>query len=120
MVALVVGNRVKAERYGQLPCWEVEYQLSGDVYRNWLITECNATYRKVDKVKHGINFFGSIMNKGLPESEVKPLMLKVKALMQKTHPDKAAGYADEFKLMKQCSDWLKSGILKTVTTIKAG
>jgi hypothetical protein len=26
---------------------------------------------------------------GLPENEVKPLMLKVKGLMQKNHPDKA-------------------------------
>ncbi len=107
---LIVGNRRKADRYGQLPCWEVEYQLSGEVYRNWLIAECAAVYRKVNKAKNGFNFFGSVMDMGLPEAEVKALMLKVKALMQKTHPDKAAGYADEFKLMQQCKDWIKSGI----------
>jgi len=107
---LVVSNRVKIDRYGQLPCWEINYQLSGDVYRNWLMAECAAIHRKVDKAMHGINFFGSIMDKGLPEAEVKPLLLKVKSLMQKTHPDKAAGYADEFKLMKQCSDWIKSDV----------
>ena len=106
----IVGNRRKVDRYGQLPCWEVEYQLSGDVYHNWLIAECSAVYSKTNKAMHGINLFGSIIDMELPEAEVKPLMLKVKALIQKTHPDKAAGYADEFKLMQQCNDWLKSGI----------
>ena len=37
-------------------------------------------------------------------------MLKVKGLMQKIHPDKAIGYEFEFKQMRQCSDWIKSGI----------
>lgn len=107
---LVVGNRVKNERCGNLPYWEIQYQLSSDVYRNWLIAECNAVYRQVDKAKHGINFFSSILDIGLPACEIKPLMLRVKSLMQKTHPDKSPGFELEFKQMKQCSIWIKEGI----------
>ncbi|MEI6709242.1 MAG: hypothetical protein WCK96_19130 [Methylococcales bacterium] len=77
--------------------------MSGDVYRNALIIECQAVYKKVDKAKHGFNLFGGVFDMGLPENQVKPLMLKVKGLMQKTHSDKATGYEFEFKQMKQCS-----------------
>jgi|GEM_PF-1106073 len=111
---LIVCNRTKQQWFDssscKLPYWELEWQLSTDVYRNALITECQAVYKKVDKAKHGFNLFGGVFDMGLPENEVKPLMLKVKGLMQKTHPDKAAGYEFEFKQMKQCSDWIKSGI----------
>jgi hypothetical protein len=55
--------------------------------------------------------FGGVFDMGLPENEVKPLMLKVKGLVQKNHPDKAGDdYVELFKQMKQCSDWIKSGI----------
>jgi hypothetical protein len=67
-------------------------------------------YRKVSKAKHGFNMFGVVFDMGLPIEKVKPLLMQVKALMQRTHPDKADGYADQFKQMKQCSDWIKSGI----------
>ena len=111
---LIVCNRTKQEWFDssscKLPYWELEWQLSGDVYRNALITECQAVYKTVDKAKHGFNMFGAVFDMGLPAEEVKPLMLKVKGLMQKTHPDKATGYEFEFKQMRQCSDWIKSGI----------
>lgn len=117
----IVGNRVKQDgNQNCLPGWVVEYQLSGDVYHNWLIAECSAVFTKVKKAKHGINLFGGVFDMGLPESEVKPLMLKVKALIQKTHPDKADGYADEFMQMKQCSNWIKSGIPLPTPTHTAG
>jgi len=117
----VVGTRVKIEGYnGQLPYWEIKYQLCGDVYRNSLITECNEIYRKCNKFKHGINFFGSVMDMGLPEIEVKPLMLAVKSLMQKTHPDKASGFEYQFQQMKQCSDWIRSGIPLPTPAHEAG
>ena len=116
-----MGTRVKIEGYnGQLPYWEIKYQLCGDVYRNSLITECNEIYRKCNKAKHGINFFGSVMDMGLPEIEVKPLMLAVKSLMQKTHPDKASGFEYQFQQMKQCSDWIRSGIPLPTPAHEAG
>jgi hypothetical protein len=111
---LIVCNRTKQQWFDssicELPYWELEWQLSNDVYRNALITECQTVFKKVDKAKNGFNLFGGVFDTGLPENEVKPLMLKVKGLMQKTHPDKAADYEHEFKQMKQCASWIRSGI----------
>jgi hypothetical protein len=121
---LIVCNRTKQQWFDssscKLPYWELEWQLSNDVYRNALITECQAVYKKVDKAKHGVNMFGGVFDMGLPANEVKPLMDKVKALMQKTHPDKAAGYEHEFKQMKQCASWIRSGIPLPTPTHTAG
>ncbi|WP_262965379.1 hypothetical protein [Methylobacter psychrophilus] len=108
---LIVGTRVKVEGYsGHLPYWEIEYQLCNDVYKNSLITDCNNLFSKVNRAKHGVNFFGSLMDMGLPASEVSPLKLSVKSLIQRTHPDKVSGYEYQFQQMKQCADWLRSGI----------
>lgn len=108
---LIVGTRVKVEGYsGQLPYWRVEYQLCGEVYKNSLIAKCNSLHGKIKKAKFGMNFFDSIFEMGLPADDVKPLMLEVKTLMQETHPDKATGYEEQFLQMKQCAEWLRSGI----------
>jgi transcription initiation factor IIE alpha subunit len=66
---LIVCNRTKQEcgdsSSYKLPYWELEWQLSGDMYRNALITECQAVYKKVDKAKHGCVFFGSHIRYGI-------------------------------------------------------
>ena len=117
----VVGNRIKVDGYnGRLSYWEVEYQLSSDVYRNSLIADCNEIYRKVNIAKNGSRFFNSVFDMGLPASEVMPLMLRVKSLMQKTHPDKAIGYVDQFQQLKKCSSWIRSGIPLPTPTHEAG
>ena len=36
---------------------------------------------------------------------------QLKALMQKNHPDKATGYTDEFKQLKDCMGMIRTGIL---------
>ena len=116
-----MGWRIKSDGYnGTLPFWEVEYQLSGDVHRNGLVNECNAVFNKTNKAKHGISFFGAVMNIGLPASEVAVLKQKVKSLMQKTHPDKAAGFEEQFMQMKACSDLIKSGIPEPTATFTEG
>ena len=108
---LIVGTRRKVEGYGgRLPYWEIEYQLCADVYKNSLVAECNNLFNKINRAKHGVNFFGSVMDMGLPAIEVRPLMSAVKSLMQRTHPDKAGGFEYQFQQMKQCSDWIRSGI----------
>lgn len=117
----IVGTRVKVEGYcGQLPYWQVEYQLSSEVYRNSLIADCNEIYRKVDKAKNGSRFFTGVFDMGLPATEVMPLMLRVKSLMQKTHPDKANGYEYQFQQMKKCATWIRSGIPLPTPTHEAG
>ncbi len=108
---LIVGTRVKYEPYGGgLPCWVVLYQLSSEVEYNFMAATCNALHRKIDKAKRGINFFGSVMDMGLPADEVATLAAEVKRLLQRTHTDKAQGFDAQFKQMIQCRDWIKSGI----------
>jgi hypothetical protein len=116
---LIVGSRHKEDGFnGSLPHWVIRYQLSADAYRNGLLAECKAVYHKVNKAKHGINFFGAVFDMGLPDHEVKQLLIQVKTLMQRTHPDKATGYAEQFQQMKQCRDWIKSGIPLPIPTFK--
>jgi len=108
----IVGTRLKedAPYGGGLPCWVIRYQLSNEVEYNHMVTTCNVLHRKVDKAKHGINFFGSVMDMGLPPDEVEALAVEVKRLLQRTHPDKVQGFDTQFKQMIQCRDWIKSGI----------
>jgi hypothetical protein len=78
---LIVGSRVKEDYNADcLPRWVIEYQLSGEVGRNALIAECNEVCHKVNTTKNGRRLFSW----GLPAAEVKPLLGRVKALMQKT------------------------------------
>ncbi len=108
---LIVGTRVKYEPYGVgLPCWVVLYQLSSEVEHNFIAATCNALHRKINKAMHGINFFGSVMDMGLPPDEVTKVSIEVKRLLQKTHPDKVRGFDKQFKQMIECRDWIKSGI----------
>jgi len=109
---VIVGTRFKDDPImgNGLPFWVVGYQLAADVDKNALIADCNAIYRKVDKAKHGVNFFSSVMDMGLPANEVKQLTIEVKRLLQKTHPDKVGGFDDQFKQMIECRDWIRSGI----------
>lgn len=117
----IVGTRVKDDGgfNGSLPCWVIRYQLSGDVEKNYIVSECQALHRKVSKAKHGTNLFGGVFDMGLPENDVKQLTIRVKSLMQKTHPDKATGFESEFKQLKDALDLIKSGIPKPTPTFTA-
>jgi hypothetical protein len=109
---LIVGMRVKEDAHygGSLPSWVIRYQLASEVELNFMVATCKALHRKIDKAKHGVNFFGSVMDMGLPADEVAALSIEVKRLLQRTHPDKVQGYDDQFKQMIECRDWIKSGI----------
>lgn len=114
---LIVGTRVKCEAsMGGLPYWETLYQLASEVDKNALLAECTEVYRVVNKAVNGFNFFGAVMDMGLPTNEVAPLLLRVKSLMQRTHPDKATGYEAQFLQMKQCADLIKQGIPLPIPT----
>ena len=117
----IVGTRVKEDGFnGALPSWVVRYQLSGDVYRNGLLAEIKTVIRKVRIAKYGSQLFGGVFDMGLPANEVKPLADKVRSLMQKTHPDKAVGYENEFAELKAALDLIKSGIPLPTPTHTAG
>jgi hypothetical protein len=117
----IVGWRKKNNDSSRsLPYWETHYQLSCDVYRNTLMNDCKLLFNKVSKAKFGINLFGAVMDMGLPACEVAILKHKVKSLMQKTHPDKASGFEEQFMQMKTCSDLIKSGIPEPTSTHTKG
>jgi len=117
---LIVGSRVKEEGYnGKLPHWVIRYQLSSEVELNYLVSTCDALHRKVRIAKHGVNFFGTLMDMGLPPDEVVTLSHEVKRLIQKTHPDKVSGLDAQFKQMIECRDWIKSGIPMPTPTHQA-
>lgn len=118
---LVVGTRFKCPPLSEgLAFWEVRYQLSSDVEKNFIISECQTLHRKVNKAKHGNSMFGGVFDMGLPAEEVKPLADKVRAMMQRTHPDKSSDYQEQFHLMKQCHEWIKQGIPLPVPTHTQG
>ena len=108
----IVGTRTLQEPYGDgLPCRVIAYQLSTEVYKNWLTAECKAVHRKTKKAKFGWSLFGGEpFGFGLPVDEVHALIVQVKGLMQRTHPDKAPGFEAQFKLMQECKAWIKDGI----------
>lgn len=112
---LIVGSREKHDPMtpNSLPGWVVSYQLSGDVYRNDLVAQCNDVYQQVDKAKHGVKFFDAVFDMGLPASEVSTLALRVKVLLEKTQAD---GFEHEFQRMQQCAAWIESGIPKPKPT----
>lgn len=117
----IVGTRVKDDGFnGSLPCWVVRYQLSADVHKNWIVSECADICGKVSKAKYGFNMFGGVFDMGLPASDVKQLTTRVKSLMQKTHPDKAIGFELEFKQLKDALDLIKTGIPEPTPTHTAG
>lgn len=119
---LIVGWRQLDEPLNNncLSSWVVYYQLSEDVYKNWLLKECEDVCRTAKKAKFGFNLFGGVFDMGLPENEVKPLADKVKALLQRTHPDKIEGFAEQFKELKEAHGWIKSGIPLPTPTHQAG
>jgi hypothetical protein len=90
--------------------------LANDAVKNGLLAECQEVINAVRKAKYGFNFFGSIMMQGLPADEVKLVADKVKRLMQKTHPDKNAGFEEQFIQLKECHGLIKSGIPLPVQT----
>lgn len=95
----------------QLPRWIKRYQLIEHIERNQLIADVQAICRKVHRAKYGISFFGSTpFDYGALPDDVARMKTTVKSLMQKTHPDKANGYTDLFKELKDCMSLIRSGI----------
>jgi organic radical activating enzyme len=112
---VIISRKVKNDCGGVslncLPYWELEWQLADDVEHNALITEIKAICNKVERAKYGISLFGGepFDYGALPEN-VAIMKARVKSLMQRTHPDKATGYVEEFKQLKDCMSMIRSGI----------
>lgn len=90
---LIVGSRLKEDwNNDNLPRWVIEYQLSGEVYRNWLLTRVRDVCRQAENA-HGTFLFNYdiFFDKPMTAAEKKVVIGDLKALMQLTHPDKAGG-----------------------------
>jgi hypothetical protein len=112
---LIVGEQRLMEWYDnsscKLPYKEWHWQLADDVEHNALITEIQDICHKVRKAKYGITLFSGVpFDYGALPDDVQFMKAKLKALMQKTHPDKATGYVEEFKQLKDCMSMIRSGI----------
>ena len=110
---LVAVSRHKEEPYGnqQLPRWIKRYQPVEHIERNQLIADVQTICRKVHRAKYGSSFFGSPpFDYGASPEDVAQMKTTLKTLMQKTHPDKAEGYSDLFKELKDCMSVIRSGI----------
>ena len=95
----------------KLPYKEWHWQLADDIEHNALITEIDDICRKVQRAKYGYSLFGSTpFDYGALPEDVAIMKTKLKALMQKTHPDKATGYVEEFKQLKDCMSMIRAGI----------
>jgi hypothetical protein len=81
------------------------------VEHNTLIADVAAICRKVKRAKYGVSLFGSApFDYGALPDDVASMKATLKALIQKTHPDKANGYDDLFIELKRCLDMINDGI----------
>jgi len=107
---LIVGEKCKETRYNQLPIWVTRYQLVEHVERNQLLAAVETLCNRVTRAKQGVNFFGKPIDYGALPDDVAIMKTQLKSLMQRTHPDKADGYSQEFKRLKDCMNMVRSGI----------
>jgi hypothetical protein len=102
--------------YGQngLPQKVKYWQMADGLERNKLIAEVNAVCRTAKKA-HGVLFFGGLIEEPFDEAQKIAVIKDLKALMQKTHPDKVEGFLDQFKQLQEALVYVRSqiDILKT-------
>lgn len=94
---------------GNLPQRVKYWQLADAVDRNKLINEVNGACRRAGRV-HGVKMFGSLMFEPVGEAEKKQVVKDLKALMQKTHPDKVDGFTDQFNQLRESLNYVRSNI----------
>jgi hypothetical protein len=107
MEGIVVMSRELNDIHNDLlPYWEKKYQIAAMVEANFLEQEIKDIESKVSRA-NGIEIFGAVFDAGkLTESEMNDLTIRVKRMIQKTHPDKG-GKAEHFHTMKKCLDMLR-------------
>ena len=104
---IVASRNLEDGILGGLPHWVIRYEVSADTARNHLMTRCKDAYRETSKAKHGVKFFGDVLDKGLPAGEVPALLALVRGLKAEAE---AAGLPGEVSMMADCIEWIESGI----------
>lgn len=100
--------------------YEYNFGLTADRDRVETNKEVTLLYNKVTRAKNGMNFLGGIMDQGLPTETTTLLYNQCKMLMQRLHPDKIEGYEDEFKLVLEAYNIIKTGIPLPIKMYTAG
>lgn len=87
------------------------WQLASEVERNKLLTEVREVYNKAQQV-HGTFFLSDdhYFDKPYTPEQTAVVMGEIKSLMQRIHPDKAEGFADEFAELRKALAYCKSDI----------
>ena len=104
---IVASRRLEDGISNGLPHWVIRYEASADASRNHLMTRCKDAHRKTSKAKHGMKFFGDILDKGLPADEVPTLLALVRGLKAEAESLNLLG---EVSMMADCIKWIESGI----------
>lgn len=115
-VGLVIFEYRLEDPSGQkgLPQKVKYWQMAEGVERHKLIAEVNAVFRTAQKA-HGVLFFGGLLEEPFDDVQKTDVIKDLKALMQKTHPDKVDGFLDQFKQLQEALVYVRSkvDILKT-------
>ncbi|MBL1265721.1 hypothetical protein [Candidatus Methylomicrobium oryzae] len=115
---LIVFEYRLDEPYGQqgLPQKVKYWQMADGRERNQLIAEVNAVCRIAEKA-HGTFFLfkDRFFEEPMDELQKAAVIKDLKALMQKTHPDKMDGFEDQFKQLQAALVYVRSKVdlLKT-------
>ena len=92
------------------------YFIAGEKERNKMLHEIKGVLRTAEKC-HGTFFFDATtyFDKPFTAKEKEVVIGDIKAMMQRTHPDKATGYEYQFKQLQQALVYCRSDIdlLKT-------
>jgi len=85
------------------------WQLADAVERNRLLQEVNEIC-SVARKAHGTFLFTKDMyfDKPMNTDQKNAVIKDLKALMQKTHPDKVSGFSDQFKQLKESLTYVRS------------
>lgn len=101
------------EPYGQqgLPQRVKYWQVAADVERNQLIAEVNEVCRTAEKA-HGTFFLtkNRFFEEPFDDVQKTAVIKDLKALMQKTHPDKVDGFLDQFKQLQAALVYVRSKV----------
>lgn len=106
---IVFEYRIDEHTQNKLPQRVKYWQLADAVDRNKLINEVNCAC-KLARRAHGVMFFGGLVEKPMDESQKENIIKNLKALMQKTHPDKIDGFTDQFKQLQESLAYVRSNI----------
>jgi hypothetical protein len=109
VAGLIIFEYRLDEPYGKqgLPQRVKYWQMAADVERNQLIAEVNAVCRTAQRA-HGVLFFGGLIEKPFDETQKTAIIKDLKALMQKTHPDKVDGFLNQFKQLQAALVYVRS------------